>query len=177
MAWTTYYGHFMPLYAQKVVAVGELREASKPAALPVQRLEAHQTMYVPGWPALRQRLAMVPFYVQKYIGLPLLTLAAFVFWTRRKPAADSGPSGVVAVGWGLAVLGCFVLGQLTAIDVRYCLGTAPLVAAVAAIAAASILATPDHHQLKRTAVVVLSAAAVLQGCYYMARFLSFPLPR
>ncbi len=66
-----FYSHFGDVYRDLLT-----RTRPIPETLPVQRAEAHQTMWVPGWPALVQRLAAVPGYVHKYLGFPLIVLAA-----------------------------------------------------------------------------------------------------
>jgi hypothetical protein len=101
-----------------------------PAKLPIQRAEAHQTVWVPGWPALAARLAAVPGYVQKYWGWPLLVLAFAGLWRRR----DGDVFTRSLHAWLAACAGLFVLGQLTSVDVRYYLAAAPALAVFASAA-------------------------------------------
>jgi hypothetical protein len=176
LAWSTYYRHFSALYSQRLSQSRAVTRSGTESA-PVQRLEAHQTQYKPGWPALKQRLAFVPYYVQKYIGFGLVALAAMLVWVRKRTAYDFADGTLLALGWLAATLAWFLLGQVTAIDLRYYLAAAPVLAAFGAVTTATVLPDPASRAAERTLVLLLFTAAVAQGCYYMARFLWLPLPR
>ena len=88
-------------------------------------------MWVPGWPALVQRLAAVPGYVHKYLGFPLIILGLAGLW-ETLPRTDVLTR--LLQGWLAACLGLFVLGQISSIDVRYYLAAGPPLAVFAAVA-------------------------------------------
>jgi hypothetical protein len=121
-----FYSHFGDVYRDLLT-----RTRPIPATLPVQRAEAHQTMWVPGWPALMQRLAAVPGYVQKYLGFPLIVLALAGLW---KALRRTDVLTRLLQGWLAACLGLFVLGQISSIDVRYYLAAGPPLVVFAAAA-------------------------------------------
>jgi hypothetical protein len=180
--WILYYRHFTPLYAQRwahPVAAAPIDAGGSP---PLQRDEAHQTAFVPGWPALQQRLAFVPRYAARYLGIGLLGLAVLLplVWRRGAPP-DEGDAPVLAWGALLATIAAFVAGQLTPIDLRYYLAGASLLAVLgAATVAATWAPSPETPRLSpafRGVVALLAIVAVVQGCWYMARFLWYPLPR
>lgn len=181
--WILYYRHFTPLYAQRWTQPAAAAPAEAGGqALPIQRDEAHQTVFVPGWPALQQRLAFVPRYAARYLGIGLLGLAVLLplVWRRGPPPAGDD-AAVLAWGTLLATIAAFVAGQLTPIDLRYYLVAASLLAVVGA-ATVSATWAPASEALRpspalRGVVALLAAIAVVQGCWYMARFLWYPLPR
>jgi hypothetical protein len=177
LAWTSYYRHFTSLYSQRLSQGRSVTASDTQSPLPLQRLEAHQTQYKPGWPALKQRLAIVPFYVQKYIGFGVVALAAMLIWLRKRVPYDFGDGTILSLGWLAATLAWFGLGQVTPIDLRYYLAAAPVLAVFAAVTAATVFSEGARHAAQRTVVLLLFSAAVAQGCYYMARFLWLPLPR
>ncbi len=176
VAWGTYYRHYDTLYAPRTGSPAATpAPASAPAALPIQRAEAHQTVYTPGWPALRQRLTFVPFYVAKYVGVGLLTLSLLAAWRQYRSRLALDEAGVLALGIAAAVAIAFAFGQLSALDLRYYLVAAALCAPVAALAVTSTPAAGSAGG--RRASHALAALAIAQGCWYMARFLWNPLPR
>jgi hypothetical protein len=121
-----FYSHFGDVYRDLLT-----RSRSIPATLPVQRAEAHQTTWVPGWPAMIQRLAAVPGYVHKYLGFSLIVLSLAGLWeTRRRTDVLTR----LLQGWLAACLGLFVLGQISSIDVRYYLAAGPPLVVFAAAA-------------------------------------------
>ena len=70
-----FYGWFGEFYRERIAQLTS--PARQPAAVtapasavrvPVQREEAHQTQWVPGWTPLRNRVAAVPRYAVKYLG-------------------------------------------------------------------------------------------------------------
>ncbi len=133
LAWTIaiglYYSHFGDIYRDLL-----MRSRPTVAKLPLQRSEAHQTVWVPGWPALLQRLAAVPGYLHKYLGYPLLVLAGVGVWSRR---CDVDVWTRVLEGWLLACAVLFALGQVSSIDVRYYLAAGPALAVFASAALVS----------------------------------------
>ena len=180
--WIVYYRHFTPLYAQRWAHPVAAAPAEPGGELPLQRDEAHQTVFVPGWPALQQRLAFVPSYAGRYLGIGLLGLAVLLplVWRRGAPPPDDD-APILAWGALLATVAAFVAGQLTPIDLRYYLAGASL---LAVLGAATVAATwtretdaPAPSAAFRGAVATLAAIGVIQGCWYMARFLWYPLPR
>lgn len=180
IAWVAYYRHFTPLYAQRLSAPAAAPLAPD-APLPVQRDEAHQTVFHPGWPALQQRLAFVPRYTVRYVGIGLLGLALLWPWARRGSPAIGGDAAVLAWGCLAATAAAFVAGQLTPVDLRYYLVGASLAVVVGAATVAASWSSgsgaPAASPALRGAVAVLTLVAVAQGCWYMARFLWYPLIR
>lgn len=175
-AWFIYYRHFTALYAQRFQGSAvAAAPAGPPAKLPIQRHEAHQTVYVPGWPALQQRLLFVPLYLVKYVGVGLLTLALMAAWQRIRRPERFDEAVMLALGIALAVGAALCLGQLTPVDLRYYLVAASLCAPVAAFAAAPGESTGAPSYRGVTGAV--AAIAIAQGCWYMTRFLWNPLPR
>jgi hypothetical protein len=85
------------------------------------------------------------------------------------------------LAWGAiaTATAALVLGQLTPIDLRYYLVAASAVAPVAAVAVARAWGPGDTRGgwRWRGATAALAALAVVQGSWYMARFLWYPLPR
>jgi hypothetical protein len=149
-----FYSHFTDVYRDLLT-----RTRPMPSTLPVQRAEAHQTMWVPGWPALVQRLAAVPGYIHKYLGLPLLALAAGGLWeTRRRTDVLTR----ILQGWIAACIGLFVLGQISSIDVRYYLAAGP---PLAIFAASWVADTWSRPRLKWVALA-LSVLLIAQSLSY-----------
>jgi len=147
-----FYSHFGDVYRDLLT-----RTRPIPATLPVQRAEAHQTMWVPGWPALVQRLAAVPGYVHKYLGFPLIVLGLAGLWeTRRRTDVLTR----LLQGWLAACLGLFVLGQISSIDVRYYLAAGPALAVFAAAALVDAWSRPRRKWIG-LAIAVLAAAQAL----------------
>ena len=164
VAWTlsiaVYYSHFGDVYR-------DLLTRSRPlvASLPVQRSEAHQTVWVPGWPALLQRLAAVPGYLHKYLGYPLLALAAAGLWSRRR---EKDVWTRLLQGWLLACAGLFVLGQVSSVDVRYYLAAGPALAVFASAA----MVTGWCSARWRWPTIILSAMLLAQSLSYRFEWFS-----
>jgi hypothetical protein len=121
-----YYGHFGSVY-MKMLAQPSMTSASGSAPAPTQRAEAHQTQWVPGSLALKNRLAAVPGYVSKYLGFVLCAAGVVggALLVRRR-ARD--PLTLLLFAWCASCSIFFVLGQLTPIDVRYYLAVFPALA-------------------------------------------------
>jgi hypothetical protein len=102
-------------------------------AIPVQREEAHQTRWVPGWIPLKNRVMAVPRYSVKYFGAPVIALAlvGLVSLARRRPFDRLALVVLAWVGTGAAFL---VLGLLTPVDLRYYLAVYPALAVLGAYA-------------------------------------------
>ena len=178
--WLLYYRHFTPLYAQRWTHTVAAAPVEAAGSLPIQRDEAHQTAFVPGRPALQQRLAYVPRYAARYLGIGLLGLAALLPLVWRRGAAPPDDAPLLAWGALVATIAAFAAGQLTPIDLRYYLAAASLLAVLGAATVAATWAAPGDPRPSpalRGAVAALAAVAVVQGCWYMARFLWYPLPR
>lgn len=176
-SWVVYYRHFTPLYAARLAAPAPVIDPT--AAPPLQRDEAHQTAFHPGWPALRQRLAFIPSYVNRYVGLGLLGLALLAPFAGRGRAPATGGGSILAWGAISAVIAALAVGQLTPIDLRYYLVAASALAPVGAVAVAAAWASGEagDGSWRRGLGTALAAVAILQGSWYMARFLWYPLPR
>ncbi len=128
-----YYGHFGTQYAAMLSASPPAPRASTPGEIPVQRAEAHQTKWVPGWTPLRNRLAAVPRYTSRYLGFVLLVAASVGLTSIVRSGRRDSLSILLAV-W-CATCGFFlVLGQLTPIDIRYYLAIFPALGVLAALA-------------------------------------------
>ena len=131
MSVVLYYGWFGGFYRSRV---DEWRHptvtaSSRPAgpAIPVQRDEAHQTRWVPGWIPLRNRVLAVPRYAIKYFGWPVIGLAfvGLVALTGRRPLDRFAR---VMLAWVVTCAAFLVLGLLTPIDMRYYLAVYPALA-------------------------------------------------
>jgi hypothetical protein len=127
-----FYAHFPETYRallHRPVATSPGPTAAPP---PLMRDEAHQTQFVPGWDALRVRLAAVPRYVLRYFGwwLPLLALVGAIGWR----ALPRGAASRALAAWLMTCAVFFVLGQLTPFDVRYYLWASPALAILGALA-------------------------------------------
>ena len=145
-----YYSHFTETYR---AALAPRTRAATATAVPVMRVEAHQTEFVPGWPALRIRLAEVPRYTKRYLGwwIPALAVVGALTW-RRLPTARASR---VLAGWLATCALFFVVGHLTKYDFRYYLWVSPAIGIIAAMSAPA--ARPRH------ALSVLAGAAALVG--------------
>jgi len=131
-----FYAHFPDTYRDLFAKLtsGRVAAQSAPAAIPVQRKEAHQTMYVPGWLPLRNRLAAIPGYVAKYLTWPLVLMAlAGGRRLRRDAPVDEATKVLLAVWVGVSV-GFLAIGQVSPLDLRYYLAIFPAMAVLAAVA-------------------------------------------
>ena len=155
-----FYSHFGDVYRDLLT-----RSRHAVASVPLQRAEAHQTEWVPGWPALLQRLAAVPGYVHKYLGYPLLALAAAGAWSRR---FSTDVWTRLLQGWVVACAALFVLGQVSSIDVRYYLAVGPALAVFASVAMVSGWASARW----RWPTVILGVLVLAQALSYRFEWFS-----
>jgi hypothetical protein len=172
-AWTAYYRHFSSVYG----ALYARPAGPAPAApAPVQRAEAHQTVWAPGWMSLRNRIVAIPAYLGKYFGWPVLVLsAAGLLHTVRRSAADRDGLDIVLVAWVVTAMVFLLISLFTPLDVRYYLAAAPAVAALSGCTTARWLVSPDRRW--RIAGAGLFAMVVAQGIWYVVRFFGPVLPR
>lgn len=162
-----YYVRFAPALRAPVVQPASAASSAS-AAPPVQRVEPHQTQWVPGWPALVSRLAAVPRYVQRSYGWPLAILAivGLVTARRRHDADRLTPAIVTWLGVGVAF---WALAMLTPVDLRYYLAAAP---AVALLGAAGLVTLLRGSALARIAGTVLAAWLVWHGVAHACSWLA-----
>jgi hypothetical protein len=170
-----YYRHFATEFGEMASRLTSVPIAAAagpaPQEIPLQRAEAHQTEWVPGWLALRGRLGAVPGYVAKYLTWPLVILAAAGLVELIRQRARH-PAAMILYGWTVACLIFFVLGQLTPLDIRYYLGVAPACAVLAAIAMERYWRTGGWPRL---VVSLLSVWMAVAGVIYWFRWFG-PLP-
>lgn len=135
--------------------------AAEIASPPAQRIEPHQTRFVPGHAALVSRLAAVPRYAQRSYGVPLMLLALWgiVAAWRARPHDQAA---LVLAAWLATCLAFFALAMLTPIDLRYYLAAAPVMALLAGGGLADLLRRPPIGRV----------AAMLLGCWLLAHALS-----
>jgi hypothetical protein len=166
VAWTTYYRHFTTVYSELST---RRAGAAATAVVPVQRAEAHQTVWVPGWLPLRNRIAAIPGYAGKYFGWPVLVLSvAGALHSARRAAAERDELDVVLVAWMVAPLGFLLISLLTPLDLRYYLAAAPAVAALGGCTVDRWASRRDGRW--RLAAYGLFALLLIQGIAYVVRF-------
>ncbi|HET7218574.1 MAG TPA: hypothetical protein VFJ02_11025 [Vicinamibacterales bacterium] len=119
LAVAIYYAHFIDTYRNELSRIGAETATAAPDA---------------GGRGIGERLVSVPRYLQIYLGIPALVLAAWGgarLWQRG--ARDRVT--LSASGWLLTCLLFLVLGILTPVDMRYYLAAIPAIAVIAAIGA------------------------------------------
>jgi len=148
--------------------------ATAPLTLPIQRAEAHQTVCVPGWPALRQRTLAVPGYVHKYLGFTetALAISGAVLLLRRRPI-DAWT--IVLFAWLATCAAFLIVGLLTPLDLRYYLAASPAVAVLASVALHQLLSR-DSRNAQLIGIALLTVLLVT-GVIYGLAFFSPVLPR
>ncbi len=176
LAYVLYYREFGDTYRHIIAGLGAQHSSATgtATALPVQRAEAHQTVWVPGWPALLQRTLAIPGYVRKYLGFTVVALAVYgaVLASRRRPV--SMWTGVI-FAWLATCLAFLVVGLLTPLDLRYYLAAAPAVAMLAAVALHQFLSDPSRNA--RLIGAALLTVAIVAGAMYAVAWFSPVLPR
>jgi hypothetical protein len=168
-----YYAHFSDEYRTMLAGSPVSSSQAATAIVPIQRAEAHQTQWAPGWLPLRNRLVAIPGYVSKYLGFILVALAVggTVFLIRAS-AHDSLTIALAA--WCGACGLFFVLGQLTSIDVRYYLAAAP---ALAVLAARAVAETWTRGGTARVIGIAALSWCVATGIAYWFAWFGPVLPR
>ena len=169
-----YYGHFVPQYRAMLnrPAASPSTQSAAPKA-PIQRAEAHQTQWAPGWVPLRNRLAAVPGYVSKYLGFVLVLSAGVGLALLARDRARDALT-LLLLAWCAACVLFFTLGQFTSIDVRYYLAAFP---ALAVLAARAIDEGWVHPGPTREAAAAVLAWCVATGVAYWFPWLGPILPR
>jgi hypothetical protein len=149
VAVAVYYAHFVPTYRAEFARIGhETATAARDA----------------GGRTIGDRLRLVPYSLDIYIGVPALLFAALggVVLARR-PTGDR--LTLALGGWMLACAVFLALGLLTPVDMRYYLAALPAIAVAAGFGAASAWqgewATPRRWW--RLAAAVILAAMVSTG--------------
>lgn len=167
-----YYGRFVSRLTAPPAAT-----SAAPAAVPVQRAEAHQTQWAPGWVPLVNRGAAVPGYVSKYLGWALVVMAtagAVLLWRAR--ARD--PLSLLLAAWVAACVFFLVVGVLTPVDVRYYLAVAPALS----VLAARSWELSQNEKWGQSPFLILGQAAVfgwvlVAGVWYWFAWFGPVLPR
>jgi hypothetical protein len=175
MAFGAYYRHFPAVYARILErpAPGAATVAPAEPEVPVQRAEAHQTQWAPGWVPLENRIRAVPRYAHKYLGLGILVLAAAGTGDLvRRRARDR--LSIVLLAWTATCVAFLIVGLVTPIDVRYYLAAAP---AICVLAARGMEAAWPRRRVVRLAALSLYAWTILSGVAYWFAWFSPPLPR
>jgi hypothetical protein len=130
-----YYGWFGDFYRARLDQWRQptVSSADQPTgpAIPMQREEAHQTRWAPGWVPLKNRAAAVPRYAVKYFGGPLIALALLGFASLARRCAADRLARVASVWVGSCAM-FLMLGLLTPIDLRYYLAVYPALAVLGA---------------------------------------------
>ena len=173
LATVLYYGHFSDTYRSMLV-----RRASVPAAMaepgiPVQKPEAHQTVWAPGWQPFANRVLAVPGYLAKYFGWGLLAMAVFGGRALAGGMPRSRMTLLMTAWWSSCVL-FLALGVLTPIDVRYYLAAAPAAAILAAVA---IHEGARLGGALRFGALAMLSWLVVSGVHYWFEWLSTTPPR
>ena len=172
VAWTTYYRHFTSVYRELSTRQADI---AAPVAVPVQRAEAHQTVWVPGWTPLRNRMTAIPGYLGKYFGWPALILSvAGILHVLRRTASERDELDIVLIAWTTTAVGFLLISLFSPLDLRYYLAVAPAVAALAGCTVARWLSSGDRRW--RIAGACLFSLVVAQGVWYVVRFFS-SIPR
>lgn len=166
VAWTVYYRHFTTVYKELSTRPAN---ATVGAVVPVQRAEAHQTVWVRGWTPLRNRIFAIPGYLQKYFGWPVLVLSvAGVLHSVRRSASERDGLDVVLVAWVVTASAFLLVSLFSPLDLRYYLASAPAVAALGGCTMARWIAGEDRRW--RILAYGLFALVVIQGIAYVVRF-------
>ncbi len=182
LAYVLYYREFGDTYRHIIAGLGAQHSSATSTgtgtgtatALPVQRAEAHQTVWVPGWPALLQRTLAIPGYVRKYLGFTVVALAVYgaALASRRRPVSVWT---AVIFAWLVTCLAFLVVGLLTPLDLRYYLAAAPAVAMLAAVALHQLLSHTSRNA--RLIGAALLTVALVAGAMYAVAWFSPVLPR
>lgn len=133
----SYYGHFGDTYRTELSRLGTEAAAAAPDA---------------GGRGVSERLASVPYYLNLFLGVPALILAAVGIWTLWQRSARDRLTLSMA-GWSLACLAFLVLGVLTPADFRYYLASIPVVAVAAAAGAAWLWSARGYARLAAAALL------------------------
>ena len=166
VAWATYYRHFTSVYSEMSA---RRADATAQLTVPIQRAEAHQTVFVPGWIPLRNRIAAIPGYLGKYFGWPVIVLSmAGMLHSVGRVTGKRDELDIVLVAWIVAAFGFLLISLFTPVDLRYYLAVAPAVAALAGSTVDRWASTSGPRW--RMAGYGLFAALVLQGIAYVVRF-------
>jgi hypothetical protein len=172
VAWTTYYRHFTSVYRELSTRQADI---AAPVSVPVQRAEAHQTVWVPGWHPLRNRMTAIPGYLGKYFGWPVLVLfVAGILDVLRRTASERDELDIVLIAWTTTAMGFLLISLVSPLDLRYYLAVAPAMAALAGCTVATWLSSDDRRW--RIAGACLFSLVVAQGVWYVVRFFS-SIPR
>jgi hypothetical protein len=99
---------------------------------------------------LATRARSVPGYLQSYLGLGALMLAAFGAWDLYRRSARDRLT-LATTGWALSCLVFLVIGILTPVDMRHYLASIPVIA----IAGASGASALCRQRRARTAAIAL----------------------
>jgi len=151
LAVVVYYAHFLDTYRTEFARIGhETATAASDA----------------GGRTVVDRLRVVPYSVDIYIGVPVLLVALL---GAVHLAARHGRERLTLVfaGWILSCLVFLVIGILTPVDMRYYLASVPALAIAAGFGAAWAWSggRQSHAMLWRVAAGVLLAAAISTGVH------------
>jgi hypothetical protein len=178
LAMGLFYAHFPQVYRDIATRLTTPSAASTtplvPVTIPIQRKEAHQTVYVPGWPALGNRLAAIPAYVAKYLTWPLVVLALVGGLQMTRAPEQADPLRVLIGAWVAACGAFFVLAQISPLDLRYYLAATPALCVAAAMA---VGAGWESGGWRRAAALALSAWYAYACLAYWIAWFEPILPR
>jgi hypothetical protein len=149
VAVAVYYSHFIATYRAEFARIGhETATAARDA----------------GGRTIGDRLRLIPYSLDIYIGAPVLLFA--FFGATEMALRRAGDRLALALGgWMLACLAFLVLGVLTPVDMRYYLAALPAVAIAAGYGAAWAWSEgwPAHQRLWRVTAALFLAAAISRG--------------
>jgi hypothetical protein len=146
LAIVVYYAHFMDTYRSEFARIGH---------------ETATAAVDAGGRTIGQRLRSVPYYLQIFVGTPVLLLAALgAVRMSVRPAADR--LALALTGWTLSCAAFLALGVLTPVDMRYYLAAIPAIAIAAGCGAAwAWTEGPSPYPAAwRIVIAILLAAAV-----------------
>ena len=143
LAVVVYYAHFVRTYQSEFARLSRETAAAAPDA---------------GGRGVLDRLALVPYYLRIYFGLPVLALSALGVWRMAQRGATDRLTLTVA-GWTLACLIFLAIGILTPMDMRYYLAAIPAVSVAAAVGASR--SWQAGAAWRAVAGVLLSSAAIV----------------
>jgi hypothetical protein len=170
-AWILYYGHFSEMYTRTLLPTAQ--PAEQVTVVPIQRAEAHQTQWAPGWTPFEHRVFAVPGYISKYLGWATMALAvAGLIRLLQQRARDA--LSLATIAWVVTCAAFFVLSLISPIDVRYYLGVAP---AMCVLAARALHDARERRAAIRMTAIGLYVWAVVWGVVYWFAWFSGTLPR
>jgi hypothetical protein len=149
LAVAVYYAHFMDTYRAEFARIGhETATAASDA----------------GGRTIGDRVRLVPYYLEAYIGAPVL-LFAFVGAAELSLRRGGERLTLTLAGWMLSCLLFMALGILTPVDMRYHLAAVPALAIAAGYGSAWAWTQgwPQHRTMWRVTAAIFLAGTILVG--------------